>query len=172
MSAEANTHLNQVYPPASLGNTSQPNFHTANNQPFNPTTAQTQQPVQGYNKLPPPNQVPQSHVPPPQTLAYDPNTYAQTAQTYSQYNYQPNNGGVPVQNPNVSAPTQSYSGQNQSQVYIGAGVDPGFTTGTGYGNQGGNTNPNPYSKPSQAAGYDYSASGQYPTSYQPTYPNY
>lgn len=81
--------------------------------------------------------------------------------------------------PVVSAPTQSYAGQSQAQVFINAS-ESGFPSAA-YGNTNGSTATNPYSRtatggvyPQQppAGGYDYSASGQYPTSYQGSYPTY
>ena len=143
-------------------------------------------PPQNYKSVPgqiPPTQAPPTQAPPtqaPPSNAYNQSSYAPTSQSYSQgYTYQPSSSVTGVGAPSVSAPTQSYSGQSQSQVYIGGG-DSGFPSG-GYGSTVGNTGTNPYSRtatggtyPQQppAGGYDYSASGQYPTSYQAPYPNY
>lgn len=152
------------------------------NQGLNPSPRSTP-PPQPYKSTPsqgPPTQIPPAQ---PQTAnsSYNQSSYsAPTSQTYSLgYAYQPGSTTV-GSTPSVSAPTQSYSGQSQAQVYIGGG-DPNFSSG-GYGNASqGSTGTNPYSRtagggtyPQQppAGGYDYSASGQYPTSYQAPYPTY
>ena len=177
--------ISQGYQASSLSSTTQ--AYPSNNPAFNPSPRSTP-PPQNYKSVPgqiPPTQAPPTQVPPTQTPSgngYNQSSYAPTSQTYSQgYTYQPSSTVTGGGAPSVSAPTQSYSGQSQAQVYIGGG-DSGFQSG-GYGNSGGNTgtNPNPYSRtatggtyPQQppAGGYDYSASGQYPTSYQAPYPNY
>ena len=187
---EKTTALNQGYPTSSL--TSTQASYPSSNPAFNPSPRSTP-PPQNYKSAPsqvppsqalpnqvPPTQAPPSQVQPPQlptsNSAYNQSSYAPTSQTYSQgYTYQPGSSGAP----SVSAPTQSYSGQSQAQVYIGGG-DSSLASG-GYGNASATTPTNPYSRtatggvyPQQppAGGYDYSASGQYPTSYQAPYPNY
>ncbi|XP_028413941.1 protein TFG-like isoform X2 [Dendronephthya gigantea] len=174
----------QGYSASNFGNTTQAPYPSSAG--FNPSQRSTP-PPQTYKSAP--NQAPSGQVPPSQTpptqpsSGYNQSSYAATSQAYSQgYSFQPssssNNGGGG--NPSVSAPTQSYSGQSQAQVYIGGG-DPGYQSGAYPGNTTGSSSSNPYSRtatgasyPQQppAGGYDYSASGQYPTSYQGPYPNY
>lgn len=142
-----------------------------------PTTSQAAYPSnQQYNPT-------ASSTPPPQpykpVISQAPTTnqpYNQgyTAPTSQNYNYQPTSSAPPP--PSVSAPTQSYAGTSQAQVYIGGDTTyPSGTSGYGAGNV------NPYSRstggpgyvqPAQGAAYDYNVSGQYPTNYQPQYPNY
>lgn len=143
------------------------------NQPYNPSASST----------PPPQPPPQPYKPTPSQAPTNNQGYNQTAssytgptsETYSQnYNYQPTSSAPPS---TVSAPTQSYAGTNQAQVYISGG-DSNYPSGTAaYGA----SNVNPYSRTAggtgypqqpQGAGYDYTASGQYPSGYQPQYPNY
>ncbi|CAB4013767.1 TFG isoform X1 [Paramuricea clavata] len=173
--------ISQQYQASSLSNTTQAPY-PSNNPAFNPSPRSTPPPQKSVPNQVPPTQAPPTHVQPtqPTNSAYNQNSYAPTSQTYSQgYTYQPSSNGTGGGAPSVSAPTQSYAGPNQAQVYIG-GSESGYPSG-GYGNTGGTTGTNPYSRtagggtyPQQppAGVYDYSASGQYPTSYQAPYPSY
>lgn len=165
----SNTNQSSQASTAMFGSTQQAPYST--NQMYNPSASSTP-PPQPYK--------PSSTQAPTSSQSYNQTTSGYTVptcQAYSQsYNYQPTNG-VP---PSVSAPTQSYSGTSQAQVYIGG--DKGYSSGSSvYGG----SSINPYSRtaggggyPQQppstqpASGYDYSASGQYPNTYQPPYPNY
>jgi hypothetical protein len=176
--------VSQQYQASSLSNTTQAPY-PSNNPAFNPSPRSTPPPQKSVPNQVPPTQAPPTHVQPtqpPTNSAYNQNSYAPTSQTYSGsqgYTYQPSSNGTGGGAPSVSAPTQSYSGPNQAQVYIGGG-ESGYPSG-GYGNTGGTAATNPYSRtagggthPQQppAGVYDYSASGQYPTSYQAPYPSY